>query len=113
MKSRFPESTKVASIGKSRTLGDRLERQLRIAQERSGKLKFEPLLILQRCKPCGGLECAYQITRTHVGQLRQMRQPDGLGKMGAQPILDSMHTRMQMVPERKIDARLIVTTMPP
>jgi len=113
MKSRFPESTEVARISKSGALGNRLEWQLRIAQKRSGKLKFKPLLILERRKPGRGLKGAYQIARTHVGELSQTRQADGLGKMRAQPILDSMHTRVQVIPEREINTRLIVTAISP
>ena len=102
----------MARIRESATLRYRLEREPRILEQRSGKLEPQPLLVLQRCEPSSRLKGARQITRAHMGELGQSRQWHGLSKVRAQPILDTMDTGMQVVAERKIDARLIVSAVP-
>jgi hypothetical protein len=99
MKSCFPKPPKMARIGKATALSNRLKREPRILKQRSGKLESEALLILQWSKTGCGFECAHQITRTHMDKLRQAHQPDRLSEVRAEPILDLMDTRMQVVPE--------------
>src|SRR6266481_1250368 len=111
MKRRFPETPEMARIYKSATLRNRLDREPRISEQRSGKLESQPLLILQWSQTSCRFESAHQITRTHVGELGQTRQAHRLGKVRAQPILDPMNTRMQVVSKREINAGLIVTAM--
>ena len=89
----------MARIHKSTTVRNRLDREPRISQQRSGKLESESLLILQWSKTGCRFESAHQITRTHVRELRQARQPDRLSEVRTEPILDLMDTRMQVVPE--------------
>ena len=101
----------MARIHKAATLRYRLERKPRISEQRSGKLESQPLLILQRRKAGSCLKSAYQITRAHAGELSQPGQSNRFGKMRAQPILDSMDTRMQVVAEREVNAGLGVATL--
>jgi len=89
----------MARIHKSATVRNRLDREPRISQQRSGKLESESLLILQWSKTGCRFESAHQITRTHLRELRQARQPDRLSEVRTEPILDLMDTRMQVVPE--------------
>jgi hypothetical protein len=102
----------MARIRESATLRYRFECEPRILEQRSAKLEPQPLLVLQRRKPSSHLEGTRQITRAHVGKLRQSRQSNRFSKVLAQPILDTMNTGMQVVAERKIDACLIVSTVP-
>jgi hypothetical protein len=75
LKNSFPEAAEMACIRKTAALGNRFKREPRIAEQRSGKLESQPLLILQWSKTGRRFEGAHQITRTHVGKLRQPRQP--------------------------------------
>ena len=45
-------------------------------------------------------------------ELGQTRRPDRFGKVRAQPILNPMDARMHVVSEGKINACLIMPTMP-
>ena len=101
----------MARIRKSAAFGNRLKREPRISEQRSGKLESESLLILQWSKTGCRFESAHQIARTHVGELGQTRQTHRLSEVRAQPILDPMNTWMQVVSEREINAGLIVTAM--
>jgi hypothetical protein len=89
----------MARIRKAAALSNRFKREPRILEQRSGKLESESLLILQWGKTGCRFECTHQITRTHVGKLRQARQPDRLSEVRAEPILDLMDSRMQVIPE--------------
>lgn len=101
----------MARIHKSATLRYRLEREPRISEQRSGNLEPQPLLILQRGKAGSRLRGAYRITRAHAGELGKPGQSNRLSKVCAQPILDSMDTRMQVVAEREINACLGMATL--